>query len=478
MARVTGERSTSFTSAELERLVDGVLPQYGLLYGPADQQLKTWFSRMRMCTLWSDPLTTTKAVKNNLLWVYWNTNTDQLHQPVTNRNLIHQFLILKPTPKYEPYSDEIQPPLTKSLQNGIMALTNCSENVASSIKFLLLGLQVIPGLKPLLFLLFITIYMLSVAGNSIIVLTVSLSKRFHSPMFFFLGNFSFLEVWYPTSTAPSLLSGLLADGRSISFVDCLMQLYFFGSLLTSECFLLTVMAYDRYTAICFPLHYNYLMHHAFCVKLVASAWAGGFTIPFVTVNLLKGLRFSGEKVIDHFYCELGPLLEAACSETSYIGVYVFIMSFLILSVPFLLIILSYVYIMSAILKIPSATGRHKAFSTCSSHLAVVSSYFGPLIAVYATPKNESSLNLNKALSVLYTVATPLLNPIIYTLRNKEMRETWMNVAASGERTSQQEFLGKNKSEFSQVKDLCDLRPGEDPTVLDDRRKKREREKES
>ncbi|XP_078525090.1 olfactory receptor 6B9-like [Lissotriton helveticus] len=308
-----------------------------------------------------------------------------------------------------------------------MAPANCLENVTSNNKFLILGLQVVPKLKPFLFLLFITIYMLTVVGNSLIVATVSISKRLYSPMYFFLGNLSFLEVWYPTTTAPSLLSGLLVDVISFSLVSCLMQFYFFGSLLTSECFLLTVMAYDRYNAICFPLHYSTLMHHAFCVKLVAGAWVGGFTFPLVTVNLLQRLQFSGENVIDHFSCEYGSLLKAACSETSYIEVYAFIVSFLILSVPFLLIILSYVYIMSAILKIPSATGRNKAFSTCSSHLAVISIYFGPLIAIYATPKTESSLNLNKALSVLYTVATPLLNPIIYTLRNKEIRETWITV---------------------------------------------------
>ncbi|XP_069072251.1 olfactory receptor 6F1-like [Pleurodeles waltl] len=312
-----------------------------------------------------------------------------------------------------------------AVQKLIMVPTMCAENITSGNEFLLLGLHVIPELKPLLFLLFVTIYVLTVIGNSLIVVTVSVSERLHSPMFFFLGNFSFLEVCYSTSTAPIMLSGLMADSSSISFAGCLMQFYFFISLLSSECFLLTVMAYDRYTAICFPLHYSTLMDRAICVKLLAGAWVGGFTPPFVTVILLQRLRFSGEKVIDHFFCDFAPLLKTVCSETSYIEVYVFIMSFLVLSIPFLLIILSYVYIMSAILRIPSATGKHKAFSTCSSHLAVVSTYFGPLIAIYSTPKTESSINVRKALSLLYSVATPLLNPIIYTLRNKEIRETWM-----------------------------------------------------
>ncbi|XP_069460625.1 olfactory receptor 6B2-like [Ambystoma mexicanum] len=305
-----------------------------------------------------------------------------------------------------------------------MASTECSRNVTQVDEFLLVGLHILPELKSYLFLIFLIIYLLTLAGNILIVVTVSTSVRLHSPMFLFLGSFSFLEIWYSTSTTPSMLSGLLTEGSTICFAGCLMQFYFFVSLLTSECFLLTVMAYDRYIAICFPLHYKTLMEHQLCLKLVAGACVGGFTPPFVTVILLSRLQFSGEKVIDHFFCEFAPLLKAACSETSYIEVYVFIMSFVILSIPFLLIILSYVYIMSAILKIPSATGRHKAFSTCSSHLAVVSTYFGPLIAIYATPTTASSRNLSTFLSLLYTVATPLLNPIIYTLRNTEIKDAW------------------------------------------------------
>ncbi|XP_069460881.1 olfactory receptor 11G2-like [Ambystoma mexicanum] len=304
-----------------------------------------------------------------------------------------------------------------------MATTECQENATIVTEFILLGLQIIPELKNFLFLLFLTIYLVTLAGNILILVTVSASDHLKSPMFFFLGNFSFLEIWYSTCSIPSMLSGLLTDVSLISFGGCILQLYFFSSFGSSECFLLTVMAYDRYTAICFPLHYSTLMDKRLCLNLVACAWVFGFILPLVTVIMLCRLQFSGDKEIDNFICEFRPILNAACSKTSFIEVHVFIMSFVVLSIPFLLIVLSYAYIMSAILKIPSATGRHKAFSTCSSHLAVVSTYFGPLIAIYATP-TESSRNLSKVLSLLYSVATPLLNPIIYTLRNKEIRAAW------------------------------------------------------
>ncbi|XP_069460794.1 olfactory receptor 1E16-like [Ambystoma mexicanum] len=305
-----------------------------------------------------------------------------------------------------------------------MAATGCSKNATHVEEFLLAGLHILPELKLFFCVIFLMIYVLTLAGNSLIVVTVSASDHLRSPMFFLLSNFSFLEIWYATSTAPSMLSGILADGSSISFAGCLMQFYFFTCFATIECFLLTVMAYDRYTAICFPLHYTTLMDRRQCLKLISIAWVGGLTNNLLTLILLCKSKFSGEKMINHFFCEFAPLIKAACSDTSFIEFYAFFCSFVILIAPFILIIMSYAYIMSAILKIPSANGRHKAFSTCSSHLAVVSSYFGPLIAVYATPRTEGSRNLSNALSLLYSAITPLLNPVIYTLRNKEIREAW------------------------------------------------------
>ncbi|XP_069460869.1 olfactory receptor 10A5-like [Ambystoma mexicanum] len=305
-----------------------------------------------------------------------------------------------------------------------MAATGCTKNTTQVEEFLLVGLHILPELKTFFFVTFLIIYTLTLAGNGLIVVTVSASGRLRSPMFYLLSNFSFLEIWYSTSTAPSMLSCILAEGSSISFAGCLTQFYFFTCFATIECFLLTVMAYDRYTAICFPLHYTILMNRRQCLKLMSVAWVGGLTLPLITLVLLYRLKFSGEKRINHFFCEFAAVIKAACSDTSFIEVNAFFFSFVILIVPFILIIMSYAYIMSAILKIPSANGRHKAFSTCSSHLAVVSTYFGPLIAIYATPRTDGSRNLSNVLSLLYSAITPLLNPVIYTLRNKEIREAW------------------------------------------------------
>ncbi|XP_069072240.1 olfactory receptor 11L1-like [Pleurodeles waltl] len=299
----------------------------------------------------------------------------------------------------------------------------CFGNSTDATEFLLLGLQALPELKPILFFMFVIIYLFTIVGNILIVATVSLDSHLHTPMYFFLGNLSFLEVWYPTTTVPTMLAGILTNGRLISYTACISQFYFFVSFAATECCLLTVMAYDRYVAICFPLQYMVLMVKRRCLKLVVSSWVAGFSPPVITVSLLCSLRFTGRKEIDHFFCEFAPLLKATCSETSVIELYVFIIAVTILSVPFTLIIVSYVYIMSAIVRIPSVTGRHRAFSTCSSHLTVVIVYFGTLITIYVSPTTGHYLNLNKALSLLYTVATPLLNPIIYTLRNKDIQKT-------------------------------------------------------
>ncbi|XP_069460739.1 olfactory receptor 226-like [Ambystoma mexicanum] len=231
----------------------------------------------------------------------------------------------------------------------------------------------------------------------------------------------------PYGSQPSLTGSQDPLGESLILNEAeiaMTEFYFFTCFATIECFLLTVMAYDRYIAICFPLHYTTLIDQRQCLKLTSIAWSGGFMLPLVTLILRCRLQLSGEKLINHFFCEFAPLLKATCSDTSFIEVYVFFISFVILLVPFILIIMSYAYIMSAILKIPSATGRHKAFSTCSSHRTVVSAYFGSIIAIYATPTTESSRNLSKVLSVVYSAKTPLLNPIICTLRNKEIRAAW------------------------------------------------------
>ncbi|XP_078525091.1 olfactory receptor 6B9-like [Lissotriton helveticus] len=305
-----------------------------------------------------------------------------------------------------------------------MASRSCSGNISGISEVLLLGFQDLPTLKLFLFENFLTIYVLTIIGNILIVVTVCTDRCLNSPMYFFLGNLSFLEVWYVTATIPTLLDSLIMGGSRISLASCITQLYFFGSLVTTECFLLTQMAYDRYVAICLPLHYSTLMDIRLCIQLAACSWVAGFVIASFTSLLLCRIQFPDHSEIDHFFCDLAPLLKAACSDTSWLQMEVFALSFVVLLIPFLLIILSYVYIILALLRIPSATGRHRAFSTCSSHLTVVITYFSVLIVMYVVPTTGHTFNLNKALSLLYSVATPVINPIIYTLRNKEIRESW------------------------------------------------------
>ncbi|XP_069098191.1 olfactory receptor 6F1-like [Pleurodeles waltl] len=310
-----------------------------------------------------------------------------------------------------------------------MERTACSKNLTISAEFSLRGFDVLPELRPLLFLFFLTIYIFTIAGNTLILIMVTVEHQLHLPMYFFLGNLSFLEIWCPTTTVPTMLSCILFGSNTMSLTACIIQLYFFGWLVITECFLLTLMAYDRYVAICYPLHYNTLMGKPQCWKMVFGAWLFSFAIVLGSNILLCNLQFLKHNEIDHFFCDFAPFLKAACSDTTIIEMEAFILSFIGLSIPFLLIIISYVYIISSILRIPSTVGRRKAFSTCTSHVAVVVTYFGTLIAMYVVPAASHSLNLSKAVSLLYSVATPLCNPVIYTLRNKEIIESLKKISS-------------------------------------------------
>ncbi|XP_069098273.1 olfactory receptor 1468-like [Pleurodeles waltl] len=293
----------------------------------------------------------------------------------------------------------------------------------SNIEFVLLGFQILPKLQPFFFVTFLLIYISTMTGNILIIAVVFTDSRLHSPMYFFLANLSFLEACYSTTIIPTILGGLLAKENTLSFEACMTQFYFFTSFVSSECLLLTVMAYDRYAAICFPLHYTMLMDPQRCLQLALCAWIPSYVIGLVTDSLVCSLCFLAHNEIDHFFCDYEPLLKAACSDTYLVQNVTFIMSFLVTSIPFLLIIVSYSYIIASILKMSSTTRRYAAFSTCSSHLIVVVAYFGTLIGLYVLPTSGQPINLKKTLSLLYTVATPLLNPIIYTLRNRDIKET-------------------------------------------------------
>ncbi|XP_053575528.1 olfactory receptor 11L1-like [Bombina bombina] len=289
-------------------------------------------------------------------------------------------------------------------------------------EFFLLGFEHLESLKILLFCVFLLIYILTLLGNVLIILLVSVSHRLKTPMYLFLRNLSLCEIIFTTNIVPKMLEVLMKGGSAISFLGCAIQLYFFGSAGIAECLLLTAMSYDRYLAICKPLHYSTLMNFKRHLYLVACSWTGAIILPGISISMIGGLEFCGSNVVDHFFCDLAPVLELSCSDTSAVEFEVFAQTIPVFVFTFIYIVITYIKILTAIFKIPSTTGRQKAFSTCSSHLIVVCTYYGTMISLYVTPSNRQSVKLNKTLSLLYSVVTPLLNPIVYSLRNQEIRK--------------------------------------------------------
>uniref|UniRef100_A0A7N4PH89 Olfactory receptor n=1 Tax=Sarcophilus harrisii TaxID=9305 RepID=A0A7N4PH89_SARHA len=301
-------------------------------------------------------------------------------------------------------------------------VTVISTNQTAIVEFVLLGFSTLRQLNLALFTTFLAAYVFTVTGNMLIVLLVLLDHHLHIPMYFFLVNLSFLEIGYTSNIVPKMLESLLAGQRVISVAGCLTQFYFFGSLAATECLLLAAMAYDRYLAICRPLHYAVLMNAQVCLGLAAGSWVGCFLLTAFSIVLLSRLTFCGRNEIDHFFCDFAPLVRLSCTDTSLTETLAFATSSAVTLVPFLLIIASYSCILATILRIPSNAGRHKAFSTCSSHFTVVTMFYGTLIATYLAPSAHSSQFLRKVLSLLYTILTPMFNPIIYSLRNRDIHE--------------------------------------------------------
>ncbi|XP_063785598.1 olfactory receptor 6B1-like [Pseudophryne corroboree] len=309
--------------------------------------------------------------------------------------------------------------------------TNVTENIEVSEEALkvrnmtvikviiLLGFPSLHHHKVLTFSLFFIIYWMTICGNIMTILLVSHSKNLHSPMYFFLTQLSMCDILLTTNIVPNLLSIILNEGGLISLLGCISQYLFFCSTECSECLLLTVMSYDRYLAICNSLHYTTIMSHMFCFKLGIMCWVISFSVLLNEAIALSKLWFCGPHVIDHFFCDITPLLELSCSDTYVAELVPNLLSIPLVIIPFLIIIISYVYIVSTILRIPSLTGRHKAFSTCSSHLVIVCLFYGALTSIYSLPTKAKSHGFSKILSLLYTVVTPLINPIIYSFRNKD-----------------------------------------------------------
>ncbi|DBA13637.1 TPA: hypothetical protein GDO54_018429, partial [Pyxicephalus adspersus] len=259
-----------------------------------------------------------------------------------------------------------------------------------------------------------------------IIMLIYYSKTLHSPMYFFLSQLSICDILLSTDIVPNMLNIILRYATSISFPGCITQYYVFGSAEVFECFLLSVMSYDRYLAICSPLHYVSIMNHGLCNKLVLVSWMLGCSLTFIAALGICQLEFCGQNAIDHFYCDLNPLIKLSCSDTFKVQVEATMLCFPVLIVPFIVIVVSYISIVLTLVKIPSFSGRLKSFSTCSSHLTVVFIFYGTLIAAYLIPKEGQSHMIGKMMSMLYTVLTPFLNPFIYSLRNRDIKDIIRN----------------------------------------------------
>ncbi|KAM4860627.1 olfactory receptor 2W3 [Thomomys bottae] len=294
-------------------------------------------------------------------------------------------------------------------------------NGSTSDYFTLLGFSHNPHLERTLFVVILIAYLLTLVGNTTIILASRMDPHLHTPMYFFLTHLSFLDLSFTTSSIPQLLYNLSGHDKTISYTGCAIQLFLFLGLGGVECLLLAVMAFDRFAAICRPLHYTVIMSPRFCWGLVSTAWGCGVANSLIMSPVTLSLPRCGHQQVDHFLCEMPALIRIACVNTAAVEGTVFILAVGIVLSPLVFILLSYGYIGRAVLQIRSASGRQKAFNTCGSHLTVVSLFYGNIIYMYMQPGNSSSQDQGKFLTLFYNIVTPLLNPLIYTLRNKEVK---------------------------------------------------------
>ncbi|XP_029776818.1 olfactory receptor 13D1-like [Suricata suricatta] len=310
-------------------------------------------------------------------------------------------------------------------------------NTSAVTEFFLVGLSKYPELQLLLFTLCLIMYVIILLGNSLLIVIIILDSRLHTPMYFFLGNLSFLDICYTSSSIPQMLMIFKSGRKSISFMGCALQMVVSLGLGSTECVLLAMMAYDRYVAICNPLRYPIIIHRVLYVHMAAWSWIIGCLTSLLQTVMAMILPFCGNNVIDHITCEILAILKLVCSDITINVIIMTMTNMLILVIPLLLIFISYVFILTSILRINSAEGRKKAFSTCSAHLTVVILFYGSALFMYMKPKSKDTNTSDEIIGLSYGVVTPMMNPLIYSLRNKEVKE----MMANGEDTSNEQAFG-------------------------------------
>uniref|UniRef100_A0A8D1N506 G-protein coupled receptors family 1 profile domain-containing protein n=1 Tax=Sus scrofa TaxID=9823 RepID=A0A8D1N506_PIG len=295
------------------------------------------------------------------------------------------------------------------------------ENQSTVSEFLLMGLPIWPEHRGIFFTLFLGMYLTTVLGNLLIILLIRLDPHLHTPMYFFLSHLAYSDLSFSSVTVPKMLMNMQTQDQSISYAGCIAQMYFFIFFTVLDDFLLASMAYDRYVAICHPLHYTTIMRKGLCTLLVIVSWILSSADALCYTLLLTQLSFCADNTIPHFFCDPGTLLKLSCSDTSLNELVIFTVGLAVITLPLICILISYGRIGATILRVPSTKGICKALSTCGSHLSVVSLYYGTIIGLYFFPSSSTSSDKNIISSVMYTVVTPLLNPFIYSLRNRDMK---------------------------------------------------------
>ncbi|XP_066486571.1 olfactory receptor 6X1-like [Tiliqua scincoides] len=324
------------------------------------------------------------------------------------------------------------------------------KNTSEVMEFILLGFPSLHHVRSLCFSVVLVMYSLSVLGNGFILLIAFVDPKLQTPMYGFLCNLAFLEICYTSTAVPTLLQTFVTARTTICFHCCMAQIFFIFSFGSIELLLLTVMSFDRYIAICLPLRYPVIMTKTFCIWLAIGSWLGGFVEVLFQAIMLWTLPFCDSNVIDHYVCDFGPILSLSCSDTHPLEQLGLLLAIFIVLITLLLIVVSYLFIISTILRFPSASGRQKAFSTCTSHLTVVSITYGAIMFMYIRPNVHSSFHFSKAVAVLNSVIAPMLNPYIYTIRNVEVKQAFRRaIYKKGTCFKEMLFSGSNGSRQDQ-----------------------------